>query len=115
MKDYSNSFITHLWHEAQQRLHYADEVIFVGYSMPDADIVLRMFFTRAIYANKLIRGKRCQIRVVDFVKPECRSSIEPTDVQQRYMQLFGEIDYDFTGFEEFIKRDCQTENEANCN
>lgn len=113
LKDYNNSFITQLWQEAEHCLHQANEIVFVGYSMPDADIFLRMFLTRAVYANKLIHGRRCKISVIDYVKPECREcySTEMTDIHKRYVQLFGDVDYDFTGFKEYIQRGCRTVNQ----
>lgn len=108
LKDYNNVFIVQLWREAQQRLHNAKEIVFVAYSLPDADIVLRMFFTRALYTNRLRNGDRGEykIRVVDWVKATRRA--RPSEVCRRYEKLFGEIDYDNTGFEDYIKRGCQT-------
>lgn len=109
LKDYNNSYIVELWRNAQTQLHHADEVVFVGYSMPDADIVLRMFFTRALYTNRLLRGhqNRCKVRVVDYTPN--MDILAGNSTKTRYEQLFGEIDFDSTGFIEYISRGCKTQ------
>lgn len=97
LKNYNNSFIVEVWRKAQERLQRADEVFFVGYSMPDADIELRMFFTRALYANKLIHdGRRCRITVID------KSESDKSAVRVRYEKIFGEVEYYKDGFDRYI-------------
>ena len=98
LKNYNNSFIAEIWRKAQKQLQQADEIFFVGYSMPDADIGLRMYFTRAVYANKLIhQGKRCRIHVID------KSPSDRSDVRTRYERIFGEVEYYKDGFDGYIE------------
>ncbi len=96
LKNYGNSFISQLWHKAQQKLQHAEQVVFVGYSLPEADIDLRIFLTRALYANRVIRNRPCEITVVD------RAETDENDVSKRYEQLFGSVHYYRHGFEKYI-------------
>ena len=110
LKSYGNSFLTQIWREAETELTNADEVIFIGYSLPDADIILRTIFMRALFENRMRRRREKsrethKVRVVDLANgPD-------NETHRRYGRLFGTIDYDWTGFADYIDRGCKTVNQ----
>jgi hypothetical protein len=105
-KSYNNGYVAQIWREAEEAFCKAGEIIFVGYSMPDADIVLRCMFKRAYYAGSTFGDhKHATIRVVDI------ESGSP-DVKRRFENLFRTIDYDDSGFEKYIDRGCKTLKQA---
>lgn len=110
LKSYGNSFLAQIWREAETDLTNADEIIFVGYSLPDADVILRTMFIRALFENRMRREKKnvrepYQVRVIDLADGS------DTQTHMRYARLFGDIDYDRTGFAEYIDRGCKTVNQ----
>lgn len=118
LKNYNNTYMNQLWRDTEEILSKADEIVFIGYSMPDADIVLRCMFKRAYYASSLYRGGRyCRIRVIDCVEKEdnqdnkkdddgksaCQEVTMVNHTRERYFRLFKEIDYRDTGFFAYIE------------
>jgi hypothetical protein len=109
LKTYDNTLLRLIWREAEDKISKADEVVFVGYSMPDADMQLRCMFKRALYANRNRSHREgsgsCCIRVIGN---ERRSNDQEgnrgNDTEKRYRQLFGEIDYEPIGFKAYIER-----------
>ncbi len=53
LKTYENTLLRLIWREAEDKISKADEVVFVGYSMSDADVQLRCMFKRALYGNRI--------------------------------------------------------------
>jgi hypothetical protein len=51
-KSYSNSMISEIWRSVEGRIALADEIVFIGYSLPDADIHFRCMLTRALFRNR---------------------------------------------------------------
>ena len=98
MKEYSNPHLREIWQQAQNALAQADEVIFVGYSMPDADIVLRTMFVEGIVTNRATRVKSPVITLVDY------SRSETTKVVQQYQRRFGKLTYFKDGFAKYIQQ-----------
>jgi hypothetical protein len=110
LKTYGNPFLEKIWRAAEDRLQHADRVVFAGYSLPDADMILRSMFKRAIFTNNRVNGRPCQIEVVDYapeyVGPD--GSINPDadshPTCRRYRRLFGpHVQYDPRGFRHFMK------------
>jgi len=107
-KTYENPLLNEIWRRAEDSLMRADEIVFLGYSMPDSDVYLRCMFKRCIYGN--LRGfKRygearpvCPITVIDYdpdYDPKTRNI-----VHERYLRVFGSVDYFAEGFEAFARR-----------
>lgn len=96
LKSYSNLFIANIWRDAETRLTQADKIIFVGYSMPDADSLLRAIFARSIFRNRTLNGRLPEIVVVD------EAQAAENDVEQRYRHIFGDITYYSQGFLRYI-------------
>jgi hypothetical protein len=107
-KSYANLLLNAIWRQAEDRLARADQIVFVGYSLPDADAYVKAMFKRAIYTN--IKGyKRDSARqdtpsisVIDYdpdYDPE-----EGNEIQNRYVRLFGPVEYYPQGFGSFINK-----------
>lgn len=90
-KIYDNTFLKETWRRAEKAISSADEVIFIGYSMPDADIEIKCMLLRGIGKNM----SRHKIKVVNF---------KDTNVKNRYLKLFGDIEYYDCGFEEYLSK-----------
>ncbi len=100
LKSYDNLYIAYMWHQAELMLSQADEIVFIGYSMPDADMVLRCMFRRAYFTHMDIQGKKSKVRVIDYAPNY--DPAKPPEVFSRYKRLFGEIEYDPRGFTALI-------------
>ena len=100
LKSYENLYITYMWRQAEQQLAEADQIVFVGYSMPDADMILRCMFRRAYFTHMQVHGQKSAIKVIDYAPNYDPAT--PNDVYTRYKRLFGEISYDPRGFQALI-------------
>lgn len=89
-KIYDNPFLKGVWNKAEQAISRADEIVFIGYSLPDADMEIRCLSLRGIARN----NRRPRITVVDVD--------ETGSTKEQYQKLFGEIEYFDCGFEEYI-------------
>lgn len=101
LKTYDNILLREIWRQAEDNVSKADEVVFIGYSMPDADVQLRCMLKRALYTNR-IRPKtgggtsNCIIRVVD-------NSPSQSNTHTRYIKLFGDVDYHPDGLKGYVE------------
>lgn len=91
-KIYNNTFLVETWRRAERAIASADEVIFIGYSMPDADVEIKCMLLRGIAKNK----ERPKIKVINF---------QDKDAEIRYLKLFGDIKYYDYGFEKYLSGD----------
>lgn len=92
------------WHNAFVELREADEVVFVGYSLPDADYHLRALLIRAIRP-----ATRISVVLASSDDPEGPLNSSPrvreTLPYSRYQRLFGNgVAFDYGGVESFISR-----------
>ena len=103
LKTYDNLLLREVWRQAENKVSQADEVVFIGYSMPDADVHLRCMLKRALYTNRIRshdvqrRASSCRIRVVVNSPPN-------NETYERYIKLFGEIEYQGEGFQGYIEQ-----------
>ena len=81
-KSYNNRILKSIWEKSERALSKATEVVFVGYSLPDADVTIRCLLVRGLARNY----QRPKITVVD-------RSPTNSDVHVRYRRLFGEVEY----------------------
>jgi len=97
LKSYASGLLVEVWRRAEKRIACADHLVFIGYSLPDADIEVKGMIKRADYNSALWRAGRVRpkITVVD---------IEPSDSELagRYRRLFGEIEYLPIGFVKYV-------------
>jgi hypothetical protein len=90
------------WHNAFLELREADEVVFIGYSLPDADYHFRALLRRAILSTTPIK-----VILHESDKPPENPSADSRAVYpaQRYRQVFNEekLTFDYDGVEGFAK------------
>lgn len=93
------------WHNAFVELREATEVVFIGYSLPDADYHFRTLLRRAIRSSTRVRvvlheSDNPQFKV-ETVQPGPKA-VYPAD---RYQQVFGkeQITFDYSGVEGFAE------------
>lgn len=97
LKNYNNHYIGRVWVAAEETLQQADEIVFIGYSLPDADIVLRTMFARSVYRNRVLNSHTTRITVVDY-------NVEPQNpTRDRYERLFGNVNYINEGFKHYLQ------------
>jgi len=104
-KVYDNRIIKETWERAERAVSTSKFVIFIGYSLQDADIHIRCMLTRAISNST----PRPVILVVNFYdendneerREEKRRKVE--DTEKRYKHLFGDgIIFERYGFSYFV-------------
>jgi len=96
-KNMSNVFISQVWNNAENALKNVDNIIFCGYSFPDADIHIK-------YLLKRIEKNRSnlppEIKVFNF--HEGKSPEMKTAEKDRYKRFFGaKVIYEDISFEDF--------------
>lgn len=100
LKSYSRSQLLHIWDLALECIQQARRIIFVGYSMPPADVAIYQLLRRGLLAR---RGAAWPIiEVINHHQsgssPEERRRHEE-EVSGRFTRLFGrEVRFDFSGF-----------------
>lgn len=86
-KKYKNYYLQTVWSKLHTTLSAADKLVFIGYSMPDADVMIKYALKRACFV------KSKEIIVID---PD-------VSVQERYERLLGPIAHCKMGFADLIK------------
>jgi hypothetical protein len=95
LKSYANGLLVEVWRCAEKRIVRADHLVFIGYSLADADIEIKCMIKRATY-----RRLRPKVTVVDIEPPD-------SGLAERYRRLFGEIEYLSMGFVEYVRERMQ--------
>ncbi len=90
LKSYANGLLVEVWRRAEQRVARADHLVFIGYSLADADIEIKCMIKRATY-----RRLRPKVTVVDIEPPD-------SGLAERYRRLFGDIEYLSMSFVEYV-------------
>jgi hypothetical protein len=92
------------WHNAFIELREAEEVVFIGYSLPEADYHFRALLRRAMRST-------AKIKVILHESDRPPDTLESTDPKtvypaQRYRQVFreGQLTFDYGGVEDFDSR-----------
>ncbi len=90
------------WHNAFIELREADDVVFIGYSLPDADYHFRALLRRAIRSTTKVKV----ILHESDEPPENLQNVDPKTVypEQRYRQVFHNdqlLPFDYDGVEGF--------------
>ena len=98
LKDYANGLLLQVWRKAEERITRADRVVFIGYSLADADVQIKCMIKRATYNCWSQRGQRPTVTVVD-------KEGEGTEAKERYRRLFGEVEYLPIGFVRYVQGD----------
>ena len=111
LKNYGELYLSQIWQRAESRLSHASEIVFVGYSLPDADIILRTMLSRAMYRNRHLRKyddgslpASPPVTVVDYVEDYDEHDEQKNKTYSRYKKLFGNVQYLPEGFERYVNR-----------
>jgi len=91
-KIYKNRILKEIWDKAKKKISEADEIIFVGYSLPKEDFEIKCMLLEAI--NKANAKKK--IKVIDIKKRK--------DAVKNYEELFGKVVYHSKGFKNYIEK-----------
>jgi hypothetical protein len=85
-KDFTNFHIQMIWHHAYRELCEAEKVVFIGYSLPEADYHLRTLLKRAIQP-----GTQIDIVLVenDKVPEDVSDNIRAKYAESRFRAFFG--------------------------
>lgn len=86
MKDLSNPQYKIIWQNAGIELSEAKKIVFIGYSLPQADFEMRQLLSRMVDVDT-------EIEVVDFKNENSPKAYE--DLIQNYTQFFGRQIKDF--------------------
>jgi len=107
LKIYDNSFLQKLWELSEKIISESDIMVFIGYSLPEADYHIRCLLTKAM--NKSKRRSR-RIIVIDKAIDKNSSSDDEkkcsNPVKKRYIELFGEdkVDFKLIGLEGLLEK-----------
>lgn len=94
-KVYENPHLGRIWLKAAEVLNEADEVTFVGYSLPDSDVRLKYLFKKFLYRDRVTRKPRILVVI--------RKSEKAKETEKRYKRIFGqEVKVITEGFEKFV-------------
>jgi hypothetical protein len=101
VRDVRDANLLGIWGAALEDLRFADEWIFVGYSLPTEDIAIRSLLLRAWHAR---RRKNLRVQVIQF---EDLKTAVPSEPHKRYRLFFPslalkETDYRRDGLEAFV-------------
>lgn len=100
LKRYSAAQLRHVWDLALESLQQAERIVFVGYSLPPADVAIYQLLLRGLLTRR--QAGRPRIEVINHHRPgsvpEERRLMEE-GVVSRFTRLFGAgIHFDFSGF-----------------
>ncbi|OAI25702.1 MULTISPECIES: hypothetical protein [Methylomonas] len=92
LKDLSNPQYRIIWQNAGIEISEADEIVFIGYSLPYADFEMRQLLSR-------MTRKNAKIHVVDY-----RQEGNTADLELHWSKFFGEreIKFSFNGAKAFV-------------
>lgn len=91
-KEYKNYYLQTIWKRFHEVVKQADKIIFIGYSMPDADIMIKYTIKRACF------GQEKKFIVVN------RNT--GNELKNRYTRLLGNVNFHEIGFADL----CESEN-----
>jgi NAD-dependent SIR2 family protein deacetylase len=92
LKNYDNRIFQKIWEEAEREIASAEELIFIGYSLPQADMLIKFMLINGIGKN----SKRPRITVVD--------QLGGSEAEKNFKELFGVINYQPIGFLKYIEQ-----------
>jgi len=94
-KEYINPNLIEIWLKAERELQKADEIFFIGYSLPESDVNVRYLLKKGLYR----KNEYVEVNIINLAGQD---SLE----RKRYRRLFGNsIHYDEKiDFEEFVDK-----------
>jgi hypothetical protein len=103
LKTYDNILLREVWRQAEDKVSKADEVVFIGYSLPDADVQLRCMLLRALYKNR-IRSRDVLGETKNYKICVVANSSPDSETHKRYLKLFGKVEYHGDGFRGYMEQ-----------
>lgn len=110
LKNFDNVHLRNVWHLAGAKLREAQRVVFVGYSLPQADFEFRYLLQRHL-------PSRTQVKVFDYMNkdlngiPEVLQEQRREELESRYRYLLGDrLDHEafcYDGAEAFLLQEAQ--------
>ena len=91
---YEHRVLRDTWSRAERALQTADRLVMIGYSMPDADYLIRAMLART-FANR-----SHDVTVVTMGKTDLDQPL----LEQRYRRVFSECTFESEGFAKFVDR-----------
>jgi NAD-dependent SIR2 family protein deacetylase len=98
-KDYNNFYLSSVWNQVEDQFTSAENIIFCGYSFPDADIYIKYLLKRGEINGK----KDINIHIVNFF--ENKSPEQCLEEKRRYQRFFRnkeKVNYTSMSFEDFV-------------
>ena len=115
LKSLENLNLKNIWHNAFIDISEADEIVFIGYSFPDADFEMRCFLKKACKSTAKISVVlsssddpelyRSKFAEKGFCLDESNKLIAKMRLpEERYKSFFGEdrVTFNYSGFAEYI-------------
>ncbi len=93
VRRYRDRNLLSVWRSAWESLRLADEVVFVGYSLPTEDVGIRALLLRAMLARR--------------TQPNVRVVSSSLDALPRYRQLFKNCRFTDDGLRSFLDGNCK--------
>lgn len=101
LKSYHTPQLRHVWDLALESIQRAERLVFIGYSMPPADIAIFQLIRRGLLTNRS-RG-RLRVEVINHHHSEegpFERALREQAVIRHFNQLFGPgVLFDFSGFQ----------------
>lgn len=110
MKEYKIPVISKTWQDASKAFENADRIIFIGYSFPPTDTIMKFFLGTSLSNNQ----KGCRISIIDkhaervmkalkeiFVNDICDNYIDLINIE--FNQLYAHFSSSPTSFLDYLK------------
>jgi hypothetical protein len=88
LKVYSTRALKELWRLCEQTVASAGQLIFIGYSLPEADYLIRAMLVRGLARNP--RKEERAVIVIDRERTTPEQRRQGVELRKRYASLFGE-------------------------
>ena len=97
-KDMSNVFLSTVWNRAEAALRKADQVVFCGYSFPDADMHIKYLLKRA-ETNRRMKDP-LQFKIINHYPGKDKAQAKAEELRYKRF-LNGYVNFTDVSFEEF--------------
>ena len=100
LKSYQGAHLQHVWDLALECMQEAERVVFLGYSMPPADVAIYHLIRRGLLAGRRPRVPRIEVvNHTDSALSPSEQAMHQEAVAVRFRRLFGpDVAFDFSGF-----------------
>ena len=105
LKNYNNRVIKDVWSIAEKAVSEANEIIFIGYSMPSDDYQIKSMLLRGIenHAYRYGKSNKAQVTVIGKNTKNTEEKNENEFQKTNFEKVFGLINYMDCGFKEYVE------------